>query len=103
RTESRPGRAQALRLAAGKRRVLGQRSEEQKGIAGWQHDVLSDFPHGELHRFRIALDVVCAQHRNPNADRLRFLSQTGLDGARPGSKLSLLGGVLRARPWLDTP
>ena len=58
----------------GKRRVLGQRSEEQKGIAGWQHDVLSDFPHRQLHRFRIALDVVCAQHRNPDADRLRFLS-----------------------------
>jgi hypothetical protein len=47
-----------------------------------------------------------------DADCLRFLSQTGLDGARPGSKLPLLGGVLRPGlgwiphdvPWLiSTP
>ena len=95
--------AQALRLADRKRGVLGERSKEQKGIACRQHDVLFDFPHRQLHRFRVALDVVFARDRNPDADRLRLISQTGPDGAKPGSKLSLLGGILRARLGLDTP
>src|SRR5262249_2937264 len=81
----------------------GERSKKQKGITGRQHNVLLDVSHGELHRFRIALDVVFAQHRNPDANRLRFRSQTGLNGTGPGSKLPLLGGVLRARLGLDSP
>src|SRR5262249_54671143 len=81
----------------------GERSKKQKGITGRQHNVLLDVSHGELHRFRIALDVVFAQHRNPDANRLRFLSQTGLNGTGPGIKATFAGGVSPRQVGAEPP
>jgi hypothetical protein len=41
--------ARKLRLGAGERRVLGEGPEEQEGVAGRQHQLLSDLPYGQLH------------------------------------------------------